>query len=149
MKISQLLKEDLIFLDIPAADKFAAIDFLADKMKDAEGVEDIDLLRQDIVIRENQIPTGLENGCAIPHARSEGVTCLVLSFARLNESADFGAIDGIPARLIFQFGIPPESIAEYLKILAKLSRLLKKSDIRETLLHAQSASDIIQAFAEK
>ena len=149
MKISQLLKEELIFLDVPVDDKFAAIDFLADKMRNAEGVEDIDLLRQDIVIRENQIPTGLENGCAIPHARSEGVTCLVLSFARLSESIDFGAMDGVPARLIFQFGIPPEFISEYLKILAKLSRLLKKSDIRESLLNAQSPADIIQAFAEK
>lgn len=149
MQISQLLKEDQIFLDVSAADKFEAINFLADKMSDVRGVENADQLHQDIIFREKQIPTGIENGFAIPHARSEGVFCLVLAFARLSEPVDFGAPDGEPANLIFQFGVPTEHISEYLKILAKLSRILKKPVIKELLLNAKTPSEIIQAFEEK
>ena len=124
-----------------------AINFLADKMSGANGVKDIKKFRADIIKRERDIPTGLEHGTAIPHARSGGVSRLVLSFARLEKGVDFGAPDGQPARLIFQFGVPPDLISAYLKIIAKLSRLLKKTSLREALLSAKTPADIIQAFS--
>ncbi len=146
MKIDQLLSEDRIFLGLNATNKTDIINFLADKMASAPGVVDIDRLRKDILKREEEIPTGLEHGTAIPHARTNGVKCLVMSFARLTQGVDFGAQDGEPARLIFQFGVPPDQISTYLKILAKLSRLLKKSEMRQKLLDAESAQEIIDAF---
>lgn len=149
LRIDQLLNENLILLDLDVRDKFEAINKLADKLADAPGVKDIDLLSEDILKRENEIPTGLENGAAMPHARSKGVNSLVLAFARLKHGVDFGAQDGEPAKLIFEFGIPPDQISQYLKIIAKLSRLLKKRRLRETLLSASSPSEIMRAFAEQ
>lgn len=149
MKIDELLKKELVFLDVEASDKMAAIDFLADKMSVDEGMIDIERFKADLVQREDDIPTGLEHGCAIPHARSRGVSRLVLSFARLKKGVDFGCQDNEPASLIFQFGIPPDQISVYLKILAKLSRLLKKSDLREALLTAGEPADIIEVFSGK
>lgn len=146
MKIAQLLNKNLVFLDLAAADKMAVINFLAQKMADDDGVIDSQKLLADIIQREGDIPTGLENGAAIPHARSKGVSRLVMSFARLRGGVDFGAQDGKPAQLIFQFGIPPDQISAYLKVLAKLSRLLKKCDLREKLLKAKTADDVIAAF---
>ncbi len=149
MKIDELLKEELVFLDLEASDKMEVIALLAERMSSDAGVVDSSLFQADLVQRENNIPTGLEHGCAIPHARSRGVSRLVLCFARLKNGVDFGAQDGKPANLIFQFGIPPDQISVYLKILAKLSRLLKKSDIRESLDKAETPADIINVFTGK
>ena len=147
MKIDELLREELIFLDLAASDKMEVINYLADKMSADEGVVDSERLLSDIIQREEDIPTGLENGAAIPHARSIGVSRLVMSFARLKDGVDFGAQDGQPAKLIFQFGVPPAQISAYLKMLAKLSRLLKKSDLIAVLLQAKTPSEVVNAFS--
>ena len=149
MKIDQLLKSERIALNLTAKDKFEVIDKLAQLMSGAPEVEDFDLLRSDIVQREKEMPTGLEHGTAIPHARTYGVNNLVLAFARLQKPVDFGAVEGDPAQLIFQFGVPINQVSVYLKILAKLSRLLKSKDLREKLLKAATPQDIIDAFAGK
>ena len=149
MKLDELLKQDLVFLDLEASDKMGVIEQLAERMSVDEGVVDLDQFKADLVQREANIATGLEHSCAIPHARSRGVSRLVLSFARLKKGVDFGAPDREPARLIFQFGIPPEQISTYLKILAKLSRLLKMPDLREALLKAACPAEVVEAFAGK
>ena len=149
MKIDELLHEDRIILDLAADNKFEVIRILAEKMTKAEEVVDIARLTEDIIKREEEIPTGLEHGTAIPHARSSGVKELVLSFARLEKGVDFSSMDKEPVRLVFQFGVPPDQISQYLKILAKLSRLLKKTEIREKLLNAKSPREISDAFRGK
>jgi len=146
LKIDELLNRDSIFLDLEAGDKYEVIDFLCGKMSCDSGVHDAEMLRTDILQRESEMPTGLEKGTAIPHARTDGVGCIVMAFARLKKSIDFGAADGEPVRLVFQLGIPKDQVSGYLKILAKLSRLLKKTDLIDRLLHADNADDVIEAF---
>jgi len=149
LKIDQLLKTERIALDLTAQDKFEVIDKLAESMSGAPEISDFEQMRRDIIEREEEMPTGLENGVAIPHARTSGVDGLVLAFARLKEPVDFGGIDHQPAQLIFQFGVPINQVSVYLKILAKLSRLLKSPDLRERLLNAAAPQEIIDAFAGK
>lgn len=149
MKIDELLSRETIFLDLEVDDKIEVIEFLSEKMSCAEGVTDTEALRAGILRRESEIPTGLEKGAAIPHARTDGVSCIVMAFARLKNGIDFGAHDGEPVRLVFQLGIPKDQVSGYLKILAKLSRLLKKTDLIERLLKADNADEVIEAFREQ
>ncbi|MBC8204114.1 MAG: PTS sugar transporter subunit IIA [FCB group bacterium] len=149
LHLDQLLNQDHILLDLDVKDKDEAIDRLTEVLQDAPEVINITLLREDIRKRESEIPTGLENGAAMPHARSKAVNNLILAFARLKNGVDFGAQDGIPASLIFEFGIPPDQISQYLKIIAKLSRFLKKRGVREKLLEASSPEEILETFAER
>jgi fructose-specific phosphotransferase system IIA component len=149
VKLSEILKAELIFLDISAGDKQEVIRFLAGQMIRVDEVTDGDMLLADILKRESEIPTGIEFGCAIPHARSEAVSHLVLAFARMKEGVDFGSPDGSKSKLIFQFGVPSDQISLYLKMLAKLSRLLKAGNLRSKLLNAENQDDVLQAFAGK
>jgi len=149
VKLSEILKAELVFLDISAGNKEEVIRFLAGKMAEVEEVTDGDMLVADILKRESEIPTGIEFGCAIPHARTEAVSQLVLAFARMNDGVDFGSPDGSKSKLIFQFGVPSDLISLYLKMLAKLSRLLKAGNLRSKLLSAENPDDVLQAFAGK
>jgi mannitol/fructose-specific phosphotransferase system IIA component (Ntr-type) len=112
------------------------------------GLDDPVIFEQEVVRREQEIPTGLQMGTALPHARSRVVKEIVMAFARLEEGVDFGASDQEPARLIFLFGVPNNQINDYLKLVAKLCRLVKVKSFRKKLLAAKSPEVVIGLLQE-
>lgn len=94
--------------------------------------------------RENLESTGIGNGIAIPHARTDTVEDLVLAFARSSEGVDFSAIDGKPSHLIFLIASPEDKKSEYIMALAKLSRLLRRESVRKMLMDAESPEEILK-----
>jgi len=61
---------------------------------------------------------------------------------------DFGAEDDDPVRLIFLLGTPVDTVGDYLKILAKLSRLLKEDLLRKRLLKAKTSAEVLELLEE-
>ncbi|TKJ36842.1 hypothetical protein CEE37_14755 [candidate division LCP-89 bacterium B3_LCP] len=145
--LQDLLQPKAIFLDIAGKDKFDVIHQIITKMGDLGLVQDTVQFEEEVIQREREIPTGLQTGTALPHARSKVVSEIVMAFARLKEGVDFGASDSEPAKLIFLFGVPNDQINEYLKLAAKLCRLLKQKKFRRKLLDAKSANQIIKILS--
>ena len=91
------------------------------------------------------MPTGIEGGIGIPHARSRHVTTPSVAFGRSGPGVDFGAPDG-PAHLIFLIAAPTEGDADHMTILAALARRLVHASFREALSTAadpQAAAELI------
>jgi len=124
-----------VLLDVDARGREDLIRRLAGALADCPDVLDLAAFVRQLIRRESETPTGLENGCALPHARSAVVEEIVLVVGRSREPIDFGAADG-PARLFFLFGVPEHCITQYLKLVARLSALLKDADYRRHLLEA-------------
>ncbi|OGC38847.1 hypothetical protein A2Y85_08795 [candidate division WOR-3 bacterium RBG_13_43_14] len=143
IKISDFLKTDAIFMDIKAREKLDAIKELVDKMVANKCVEDGKEFMKALAKRENLESTGIGDGIAIPHARTNAVQNLVLAFARSPDGVDFSAIDGKPSHLIFLIASPEGKKSEYIMALAKLSRLLRKEPVREQLKAASSPTEIL------
>ncbi len=143
IKISDFLKADAIFMDIKATEKLDVIKELAEKMVAINMVTDRTAFMNALAKRENLESTGIGDGIAIPHARTNAVQNLVLAFARSPEGVDFSAIDGKPSHLIFLIASPEDKKSEYIMALAKLSRLLRKEPIRELLKSAASPNEIL------
>ncbi|MCA9783013.1 MAG: PTS sugar transporter subunit IIA [Calditrichaeota bacterium] len=97
----------------------------------------------DLLARERDTPTGLEHGCALPHARSAEVDDIVMLVGRSRQGVDFGAPDG-PAHLFFLFGVPLRAITPYLKLVARLSGLLRAESYREALLAAEGDAEFLR-----
>ncbi len=146
--ISDIINVDHIILDLEVGDKFEAISKLLDTLKSCSEVIDIDRFAKDIERREKDFPTGLENGTALPHARTAAVSDLVMAFGRSTNGIDFGAPDGHPSNLVFLFGVPRDEVKGYLKTIAQLSRLLKGHSFREKLLNAKNSNEIITFIIE-
>ena len=147
MKIIDYLKEERIVLSLKSHTKIEAIKELATLLKDAEEITNFDVFLQDVYERENLGSTGIGNGIAIPHARSEAVKDFVIAFGRSVEGVDFNSLDGQPVKLIFLMGTHREKkLNSYLEILAHLTRLLKQQFFREALLKAPTPSAIIEEF---
>ncbi|GAB4003656.1 hypothetical protein GCM10029992_46280 [Glycomyces albus] len=103
--MTDLINADLVDLDLTGDDRYEATARLAKRLVEAGRVTDLDGFLADVRAREEQMPTGLEGGIGIPHARSAHVTEPTLAFGRSTEGVDFGAADG-PADLVFLIAAP-------------------------------------------
>ncbi len=142
-ELRDLLRPEHIFLDLAGEDKFEVIHQIIQLMQGMPEISDSAVFEEEVVHREMEIPTGLARGAALPHARSRVVGDIVMAFARLQRGVNFGASDQEPARLIFLFGVPNGLINDYLKLVAKLCRLLKAKKFRQNLLGATSPQEVI------
>ena len=130
--MSTLITPEMIDLDLVAGDRAAATRSLAERLAAAGRVSDLDGFQADVAAREQQMPTGLEGGIGIPHARSAHVTAPSLAFGRTTAGVDFGADDG-PAHLIFLIAAPDGGGSDHMTILAALARRLVHASFREAL----------------
>jgi fructose-specific phosphotransferase system IIA component len=147
MRIGDYLKEDRILLNLKARTKQDSIKELATLLKGAEEVVDFDTFLKDVFEREKLGSTGIGDGIAIPHARSDAVKDFVIAFGKSVEGVEFESLDGKPAKLIFLMGTHKErKLDSYLEILAHLTRLLKHESFREALLGASTPAAVIDEF---
>ncbi|MCX6640362.1 MAG: PTS sugar transporter subunit IIA [bacterium] len=138
-----LILPENVFLDISGKDKYDVIHQIIQRIRPQGAILDPAAFEAEVVRREQDIPTGLQMGAALPHARSKVVSQIVMAFARLEVGVDFGA-ETDKARLIFLFGVPNDQINDYLKLVAQLCRLLKQTSFRKKLLHAQQPAEVIE-----
>jgi len=145
--MSDLITLELVDLDLDAAasTKDDAILRLVSLAQAAGRVTDVDLLLADVRAREAQMPTGLENGIGIPHARSKAVVAPTVAFGRSSAGIDFGAADG-PARLVFLIAAPDDGNGDHLKVLAALARRLVHDSFRSSLLDAADPAAVVDIF---
>ena len=100
MHINDLLKPESIALGVSApASKEAAIRLLADCMEKGGNLSDKEQYVKDVLAREASGTTGLGDGIATPHAKSDGVKTAGLAAMTIPDGMDFAAMDGNPSRL--------------------------------------------------
>ncbi|MEU6699944.1 fructose PTS transporter subunit IIA [Pseudonocardia sp. NPDC046786] len=133
--MSTLITADLVDLDVPSTDRTTTVAALAQRLRDAGRVTDLDTFLADVEAREAQMPTGLEGGIGIPHCRSAAVTEPSLAFGRSAGGVDFGAEDG-PATLIFMIAAPEGGSTDHMTVLAALARRLVRASFKNELLGA-------------
>jgi PTS system fructose-specific IIA component len=143
--MSDLITAPMVDLDLPAGDKAAVTAHLADLLVAAGRVTDRETFLADVRAREQLMPTGLEGGIGIPHARSSAVTEPTVAFGRSTDGVDFGASDG-PARLVFLIAAPAEGDGDHLAVLAALARRLVHESFREALLNADAPDQVVELF---
>lgn len=87
--------------------------------------------------REELVSTGVGLGVAIPHVKIPEVRDYVVAVGRKREGIEFDSLDGQPVRLIFMIGASEEQTRDFVKMLARVMRLLKSGDTRVALLDAE------------
>ncbi len=130
-------------MEMNATEKLEAIRELVDFMVGKKIAHDSKQLFEALAKRENLESTGIGDGIAIPHARTDAVDDLVLVFARSSSGIDFSSIDGKPSHIIFLIASPENKKSEYIIALAKLSRLLRKLQVREQLRNASNPEEVL------
>lgn len=140
--MSELITTALVDLDLPGNDRTEATANLVARLAKEGRVTDESGFMTAIKDREAQMPTGIEGGIGIPHARSQYVTEPTLAFGRSTKGVDFGSADG-PADLIFLIAAPDGGGSEHMKILASLARRLVRESFRSSLRGAATPEDVV------
>jgi len=142
-KISELLPRSAILLNLKSREKFDVIHELVEPLLSTGAITDASEFVSAIVHRENMESTGVGLGVAIPHARTKAVAHIVLAFARSEGGVDFSSLDGKPSHLIFLIAAPEEQKTEYIMTLARLSKLLRRDEVRVGLNKARTPDDVL------
>jgi len=143
-KVSALLRADRINLNIQGRQKNAALREVAEQLGKTGCVANFDAFFQEILERERVSNTALGHDVAIPHARTEQCSDILIAVGRNTNGIDFEAKDGQPVRLIFMIGTPKQMVTEYLRVVGNLARLLRQDALRQSLLEAPDAATFIK-----
>jgi PTS system nitrogen regulatory IIA component len=143
MALADLIPHGGVHVDLGATSRKQALQAMSEIAADLTGLAPRAIFDA-VLQREKLGSTGVGQGVAIPHARLSGVNEVVGVFARLRTPVDFESIDGRPADLIFMLIAPEDAGAEHLKALARVSRLLRREDVRQRL-RAAPDNDAVQA----
>lgn len=137
---------DLIAIEVPARDKEDLLARLVDLLVQSERVRDSETLMRELLKRESVMSTGIGGGIAIPHALTNDIEHLVIVFGRTDRPLDFQALDGQPVDLVFMLVGPKSAASLYVKLLARVSRLLQSESFKERLRQATGAGEVMEAF---
>jgi PTS system nitrogen regulatory IIA component len=147
VKITDFLTPDRVLADLSGKEKSEVLEEMAHQFADSpSGLDPAQVLRvlQD---REKISTTAIGEGVAIPHGKLPSVEKVSGLFARSLRGVDFASLDGEPTFLFFTLIAPQDAAADHLKALARISRLLKDSDLRHRLLAAATSQDLYNIIA--
>ncbi|WP_245534033.1 cation:proton antiporter domain-containing protein [Alkalispirochaeta alkalica] len=137
-----------ISLNLTATTKDGIIRELLDLLEQEHPLEKRKIVEKDVLARESIMSTGMQEGVAIPHARTSGTSRLRLALGLAPEGVDFQALDGKPSRIFFLLVSPDHESSPHLQVLAAISGALHKEEARKQLLASRSAREVMQALLE-
>jgi PTS system fructose-specific IIA component len=148
-QIHPMLTPDVVEVHVEETDKFDVIGRMVDLLNgENESIHDIDQVREAVFSREKRMSTGVGKGLGLPHAKSPAVEKTLAAFATTKTPIDFDAIDGQPVQIIFLLVGPESAKSQHIKLLSRISRLMNRQELRESLLKANTPAEIIEVFRE-
>ena len=146
MKIQDLLRKDVMLLDLQATEKKAVIEEMIQSLVDHGYVTDFDTFKEGILAREALTSTGLGDGIAMPHSKNAAVKEATVLFAKSNKGVDYESLDGQPTDLFFMIAAPEGANDTHLAALAELSQYLMKDGFADKLRQVTSPDQVIELF---
>jgi len=140
MNIADYIHKELIHVDFRARNKAQAltkIAALAAKTPPLKGVSE-EQLHQLLAEREAAVSTGIGHGVAIPHARLDALKDFVILVLLAPDGVDYDAIDRRRVQIFFVVLAPSDKVAEHLKVLAGLARMLSQTTFRKEALKTRT-----------
>ncbi len=147
MKLIDILSKERIVPGLVSPDKKGVIQELVNVLS-IEGVSPARLV-QVLLEREKLGSTGIGDGVAIPHGKLREVNQMIASFGRSIKGLNFDSLDGKPTHLFFLLVAPENSAGIHLKALARISRLFKDPQFRQTLMGAKDQEEIFRIIREE
>ncbi len=144
MKIKELLSVESIALQQKADSKKEVLDKMVDLMAKSGKIRDVEVYRKGVYAREEEGTTGIGEGIAIPHCKSDAVEKPGLAAMVLPEGVEFESLDGEKVNLIFLIAAPNTEDNVHLDVLSKLSVLLMDEEFTSRLKNAKTVEEFIQ-----
>lgn len=149
MSLLKYLTLDTVTADLKGTNKQEIIEALLDIIVGTGKVKDRRAALEAILARENKMSTGMENGIAIPHGKTDAVEELLACVGISKHAVDFNSLDGKPCRIFIMTVSPSHRTGPHIQFLSEISQLLRSEEKRNRLLAAQDSRGILRILAER
>jgi nitrogen PTS system EIIA component len=149
MTIEEVLEESCVIADLHGVTKEDALKELVGALKKANLIKNEQEVVNVIFEREKLGSTGIGDGVAIPHGKLKGIRKIICVFGRSLQGVDFDSIDQKPAHIFFLLLAPENSASMHLKMLSRISKLLRDPSFRKRLMELGDAHDIYRSVVEE
>ncbi len=144
MHLKKILTKESVVEHLNAETKPAIIEELINHLCSTGKVKDRDEALKCVLDRESKMSTGMQNGIAIPHGKTNAVDELLVAVAIKKEGVDFDAMDRQPCT-IFVITLSPENrTGPHIQFLAEISKILGNETLRDQLIHSSSADEMLK-----
>ena len=142
MNLKKVLSPDSVWVDLKADTKQGIIEEMIDRLVAAGKVKDRDAVLTAVFEREEKMSTGMQNGVAIPHGKTDAVKSLVAAIGLNKAGVNFDSMDGSPCTIFIMTLSPLKRRGLHMQFLAEVSRLISQPAEREKLLECKTHNDI-------
>ena len=148
MKLADILRESCVIADIKGVTKREILFEMVETLKKAKLIDDIDSVVEIIMERERLGSTGIGDGVAIPHGKMKKLNTILCVAGRSKEGVNFDAVDRQPVHIFFLVLAPEDSASLHLKVLSRISKVLRDQSFRKKILKLADAHDIYTNIIE-
>jgi PTS system fructose-specific IIC component len=149
MRISDLLTPETVLVPLKRNDKPGILEELLDCVVRTGKITDRRKALEALKSREVLASTGMENGVAIPHARTDAVSDLVVGLGISKLGVDFQSQDGKPSRLFFCFLLPEKTAGSAVQLLARIAFITSDPEFRTRLADASDSAEALDLVRKK
>ena len=146
MRITDLLSENTISIDVKASSKEDVIRQAVALMAKSGVIKDVEVYQKGVFKREEESTTGIGDGIAIPHCKSECVEKPALAAMVIPDGVEYEALDGEPVQLLFLIAAPNSEDNVHLDVLARLSEMLMDEEFKNKLIAAGTVKDFLKVI---
>jgi PTS system nitrogen regulatory IIA component len=148
MKILEVLPREAVLHNLKARDKKGVLEELVAPIATITKLDEEKLVRV-LMEREHLGSTGIGGGIGIPHGKLKDLEQLVLGFGLSRSGVDFESMDGRPTHIFFLLVTPENSTGLHLKLLARISKILKHEPFKQRLMEAADREEIFSIIQEE
>jgi nitrogen PTS system EIIA component len=148
MTLIDLITEKVVKLPLKATTKIDVFRELIQILNDAGYLKDTEAVLNAVLEREDQMSTALENGIAIPHAKTTEVSHLVLAVGISPEGIDCDSHDEQFSHLFFMLLAPPDQCGPHIEALSEIAQATRSKAFRKLLLSSENAREVVELLCE-
>ena len=148
MALVDLIDEKIIQAPLISRNKPDVLRELVGVLKNAGVIDDVEDALSAVVAREAKGSTGLEDGIAVPHAKTDKVKKLAMAIGISHQGIDFDSMDGKPSQLFFLLLAPVDQSGPHLAALAEIAKIARSRSFCHLLIHAKSPQEVVAVFKE-
>ncbi len=149
MNLKKTLTPDTVWVDLRADTKQGVIEEMVDRLVAAGKVRDREAVLASILEREAKMSTGMQNGVAIPHGKTDSVRSLVAAVGINKAGVNFDSLDGSPCTIFIMTISPTQRTGPHIQFLAEVSRLISQPAERDKLLAARTHAEVYEILTGK
>lgn len=149
MNPKRVLSKETVALQLAGTSKDAIIEELVDVLVAAGRIKDRKAALKAVLERERKMSTGLQNGIAIPHGKTDTVESLVAAIGLKKEGIPFDSLDGQPCQIFLITLSPASRTGPHIQFLADISRTLHDAAVRQQVLNATTEDEVVEILCRE